>query len=159
MPKTADFIEETKAADSLKPAKAGEKKKDGRGSHPNSRKNLKPYPKGVSGNPGGKPQYDVAAELARAVIQEYKLEAFAGLGKQLSKGNAYTFKELAERGYGKLKETKEVTHLFPEETDDDLNREIERLERKLGLAREIDDASRVGVEAARAGQANGHAKD
>ncbi len=30
---------------------ASEKKLDGRGSHPNSRKNLKPFPKGVNGNP------------------------------------------------------------------------------------------------------------
>ena len=30
--------------------------KKGRGQHPNSRKNLKPYEKGVSGNPSGKPK-------------------------------------------------------------------------------------------------------
>jgi len=30
--------------------------KKGRGQHPNSKKNLKPYEKGVSGNPSGKPK-------------------------------------------------------------------------------------------------------
>ena len=31
-------------------------KTDGRGKHPNSKKNLKPFPKGKSGNPSGKPK-------------------------------------------------------------------------------------------------------
>ena len=80
-----------------------------REAHPNSLKNLKPYVPGVSGNPGGKPGYDVAAALARAVIEGSQSDAYEGLAAQLAKGNAYTFKELAERGYGKLKEKIEVS--------------------------------------------------
>ena len=81
----------------------------GRGRHPNSRANLRPFRPGVSGNPGGKPKYDVAAALARAIIEENQEEAYKGLAKALLKGNAYVFKELAERGYGKLKEKMEVS--------------------------------------------------
>jgi hypothetical protein len=40
-----------------------------RGRHPNSLANLLPYPKGVSGNPGGKPRVDVSAIIARAIIE------------------------------------------------------------------------------------------
>lgn len=102
--RTAQQIEENKAQ--REKSEQAPKRKRGefrRGQNPRSRQNLaKPYPKGVSGNPSGKPGYDVAAELARAIISEFKEEAFAGLGKALSGGNAYVFKELAERGYGKL---------------------------------------------------------
>jgi hypothetical protein len=31
--------------------------------------NLKPWPKGVSGNPKGRPKCDISAELARAVFE------------------------------------------------------------------------------------------
>jgi hypothetical protein len=89
--RTADSIEE---ANSLKPEKKVAK---GRGSHPNSRANLKPYPKGTSGNLGGhnKPKVDVAALIARAIIEENQEAAYKALGQALLKGNAYVFKELA----------------------------------------------------------------
>lgn len=45
-----------------------EKKPDGRGKHPNSRKALKSYPKGVSGNPGGVPGTDLAALYAPSLL-------------------------------------------------------------------------------------------
>jgi hypothetical protein len=149
MPKTADFIEET---NSLKPAKTS-----GRGSHPNSLANLKikPFPKGVSGNPGGKPQYDVAAEIARAILTENKEAAYAGLAKALCKGNAYVFKELAERGYGKLKETKEYKHIHENLSDKDIDAQIGAILTKLGIAGQIDAAEPATGKAA----TNGHAKD
>jgi hypothetical protein len=77
--------------------------------NPNSLKGLKMWPKGVSGNPSGLPGYDVAAEIARRVMEEWREDAFQGLGKQLRHGNAYVFKELAERGYGKMKEKLELS--------------------------------------------------
>lgn len=135
--KTAQFIEEAK---SLKPAKSSK-----RGTHPNSLKNLAPYPKGVSGNPGGKPKYDVAGEIARAVIEGNREAVYAGLAKAMIKGNAYVFKELADRGYGKLRESKEVTHRYEEVQDQDLNARIAELERELGLAGAIDEAGRIGI--------------
>jgi len=133
--KTADFIEESK---SVKQPKASAKT-DRRGQHPNSRKNLvAPWPKGVSGNPGGKARYDVAAEIARAVLEGNKEAAYKGLAAALIKGNAYVFKELAERAYGKIKESREVTHIHQDLSDKELDEQIADLERKLGLARETD---------------------
>lgn len=153
MHKTAQSIEES---NSLKTAKTS-----GRGSNPNSRANLKikPFPKGVSGNPGGKPKYDVAAEIARMIIEENREEAYKGLAKALVKGNAYVFKELADRGYGKLKETKEVTHIHQDTSDADLNKRIADLERDLGYTGAIDEAGRTGIAQAGAVKTNGHAKD
>lgn len=62
---------------------------------------------GQSGNPGGRPKKDFAADFARKILEangdEKLLDQYAnGFVGQLRKGNAYTFKELAERGYGKL---------------------------------------------------------
>ena len=105
--RTADTIaQQTEMQDSKK---AEKRSKDGtkRGQHKNCIKNLKPYVPGVSGNPGGLPGYDVAAVLARAVLEGSQEAAYEGLSAQLAKGNAYTFKELADRGYGKLKEKHE----------------------------------------------------
>jgi len=103
--RTADSIAQQAEAKSPKSQEAVKSGK--RGVHANSLKNLKPYQPGVSGNPSGKPGYDVAAALARAVIEGCQEDAYKGLAKQLAAGNAYTFKELAERGYGKLKEKHE----------------------------------------------------
>jgi hypothetical protein len=157
MRKTADFIEE---ANSLKGADASAKESK-RGRHPKSLANLKAHawPKGVSGNPGGKPKQDWGAILARAVIEGNLDAAYAGLSHQLNKGNAYTFKELCERGYGKLKETHQVTHVHEETADADLAERITSLERDLGLARTIDEAGRAGIAAAGTSKANGKAKD
>lgn len=106
--RTADSIEESNAQKSLN---SGKSTGDRRGQHPNSRANLKikPFLPGVSGNPGGKPKFDVAAALARAIIENNEEAAYKGLAKALCKGNAYVFKELADRGYGKLKDKLEVS--------------------------------------------------
>jgi hypothetical protein len=158
--RTADSIEETKAANSQDAESFGRdgKRKGKRGKSENSLRNLKPYIPGVSGNPSGKPGYDVAAVLARAVIEGCTPEAYKGLAKALSKGNAYVFKELAERGYGKLKEIQQVTHVYEEVKDADLNTRIADIERDLGLARAIDEAGRAASAHEGAGPTNGKAK-
>jgi hypothetical protein len=105
--KTAETIE---AQNSLKAEKVRrtQKHKPHR-MHPNSIKNLKPYVPGQSGNPGGQPGYDVAAALARAVIEGSQEAAYEGFSKQLANGNAYAFKELAERGYGPKPQQHQIT--------------------------------------------------
>lgn len=111
--RTADSIEESKAQKDPKDidSKCSDHAPEQRGPEHLVRFRWK---KGQSGNPGGRPKSDFAAEFARKVLEardnEELLEEYAtGFAKQLSKGNAYTFKELAERGYGKLKEKIEVT--------------------------------------------------
>jgi hypothetical protein len=98
----ADFIEQRANDNSVTPPKSPAKRM-GRGQHPNSRANLlAPYPKGVSGNPGGKPRVDVSAIIARAILEGNQEAVYQGLAKALIKGNAYVFKELSDRAYGKV---------------------------------------------------------
>ena len=56
-------------------------KKSLRGKHPNSLKNLKPYPKGVSGNPLGKPhKYTKLAEsLSKLSTKKVVIEKWNGV--------------------------------------------------------------------------------
>ena len=97
------------------------------------------WPKGFCPNPGGRPKHDLAAILARDVVESSYSNAKRGLMRALSKGNAYTFKELAERGYGKLTERQEVT--LKDNTDSSLDERIAQLERDLGLAKQIDESA------------------
>ncbi len=64
--------------------------------------NLKPWKPGQSGNPGGRPKRDVASEIARAVFEGNEEAIYRAMLKALKKGNPRVFKELAERGFGKL---------------------------------------------------------
>jgi hypothetical protein len=158
--KTANFI----AAQESLAQSAKETIKKPRKISPKSLANLRPpiqkgevrNPRGINGWAKGT---DVAAVLAKAVIEGNYEEAVEGLAAQLRKGNAYTFKELADRAYGKLKERKEVTHLYEEVPDADIDKRIAELERDLGLARAIDQAGRAGLAQAGAAKANGQSKD
>lgn len=70
--------------------------------------NLKPWPKGVSGNPRGRPNNDISAEIARAVFENNPGAIYQGMLRRLKKGDARIFKVLADRAYGKVKEQVEV---------------------------------------------------
>lgn len=102
MPKTAQFIEETKASvekPSTEP-KPGKKKM-----HPNSLKNLvAPWKPGDVPNPTGKNQHDEAAEICRAVIGNNQEKIYEALVRGILKGNFYGFDVVSNRGFGKLKE-------------------------------------------------------
>lgn len=105
--RTAQTIETAQERNSTQPTR----KKSKRGQHPNSRANLrpKPWPKGVSGNPGGKPGYDVAAKIARKVFELNEAEIYEGMAQEVLDGKPYAFDVLANRGYGKIKEKHELT--------------------------------------------------
>jgi len=60
---------------------------------------------GQSGNPGGRPKRDMPAEIAQAVFEKHPKKIAEAMFKALLKGRAKVFKELADRGYGKVAET------------------------------------------------------
>ncbi len=70
--------------------------------------NLKPFKPGQSGNPGGRPKRDLAAEIAQAIF-EGNAEAIAkAMLKSLKRGNPKTFSAMAERAYGKVAQHVEI---------------------------------------------------
>jgi hypothetical protein len=123
------------------------------------------WQKGFCPNPAGRPKRDRAAEIAREVFEENPELVYTALTKALAKGNAYAFKELADRAYGKLVERKELTGAnggpleFKETNESELNERIAQLERDLGLAGAIDEAGRIGSAQARASETAGAKKD
>lgn len=98
---------------------------------------LKPYQfkPGESGNPGGKPKIDVAGQIARAIFENDGPAIYAAYSRMLRKGSAYCFQVLAERGYGKLRES--IQHEispYRDVSDQELHERIAQLERELGIA-------------------------
>jgi hypothetical protein len=99
--------------------------------------NLRPWPKGVSGNPAGRPKNDISVEIARAVFENNPEAIYRGMARRLKKGDARVFKILADRAYGKVKENIELyaghqrpyVHL----SEAELLESIARLTRELGL--------------------------
>lgn len=79
--------------------------------NPKSKRNLrpKPWPKGISGNPGGFPGTDLAAMYARKFF-----EAHPGIcpemADELRGFNAYGFNVLADRAYGKVRQQERMEH-------------------------------------------------
>ena len=67
--------------------------------------NLKPWKPGQSGNPGGRPKRDVASEIARAVFEGNEEAIYRAMCKALLKGSPRLFVALAERAYGRLRES------------------------------------------------------
>ena len=63
--------------------------------------NLKPWKPGQSGNPGGRPKRDLAAEIARAIFEQDSEVIARAFAAELKKGNSKVFTALADRAYGK----------------------------------------------------------
>lgn len=119
--KTARIIEEGKERnkDSVKAPNSK------RGQHPNSRANLiAPWKPGVSANPGGKPGCDVAAVLARRVIEDNQEEIYKGMAEQLINGNCYAFDVVANRAFGKIKESIEFSGTIRTLSDEELRAKL-----------------------------------
>lgn len=64
---------------------------------------------GKSGNPGGRPKQDMAQLIARAIFENNPELIYNAYTKALKKGSGFTFQVLSDRGYGKLKESLEVS--------------------------------------------------
>jgi hypothetical protein len=73
----------------------------------NGTERLKPFrfQPGQSGNPGGRPKVDLAAEIAKALFDQDAEAIFAAFQKVLRKGSPYAFQVLSDRAFGKMKET------------------------------------------------------
>lgn len=110
--RTAQFIEEQKAAVSSEGTRLN-RKGNKRGTHPNSlaaasRNKAKPFPKGVSGNPGGLPGTDLGQKYAREFFERHPEGVSDSMAAELKGFNAYAFGVLADRGYGKVKDKAEL---------------------------------------------------
>ena len=57
---------------------------------------------GQSGNPGGRPKIDVAAEIARRAFEKDPEAIAKAMHAKLRRGDAKVFTTCGERGYGKL---------------------------------------------------------
>jgi hypothetical protein len=143
--KTAAFIEEQKAAKEKveKPAQNSAQ------TAPKRRVIGRPFEKGDSRiNRGGRPIPDWAQDIARAVFENNWEAIYKAMLKPLLNGNAYAFKELADRAYGKLKERHELTGpdgrplQYQDVSDADLQKRVDDILRELGLVRAIDDAGK-----------------
>jgi len=103
---------------------------------------LKPWKPGQTGNPVGKNGWsernDLAAEIARAIFEQDGEAIFESFRKLLRSGSPYGYQVLADRAYGKLKET--VRHERGPLADvptEELDKQIEELETKfIGHLRE-----------------------
>ena len=58
-----------------------------------------------------RPKRDLAADIARAIFEKNPKAIEDAMLKMLKRGDANTFRVLAERGFGKLPQTKEATGL------------------------------------------------
>jgi hypothetical protein len=97
--------------------------------------NLKPWPKGVSGNPAGRPKNDISAEIARAVFERNPEAIYRAMVRALCKGNARVFQVLADRAYGKVKERIELSASYREPehlSEGEIDERIRQLEESLG---------------------------
>jgi hypothetical protein len=97
--------------------------------------NLKPWPRGVSGNPAGRPKNDISVEIARAVFENNPEAIYQGMLRRLKKGDARVFKVLADRAYGKVKEQVEfgLGDDLSAMSNAELNAHIAKLTANLGF--------------------------
>ena len=81
---------------------------------------------GQKGDPSGRPKHDLAAEIAKACIENNADALYKAFSKALLKGNAYAFRELSDRAYGRLKRNRDMSN-------EDIEARIKELERELGV--------------------------
>lgn len=69
------------------------------------KENLKPWKPGQSGNPGGRPKRNMAAEIAQAIFERDAEAIERVFAAQLRKGNYRVFTALADRAYGRPRQS------------------------------------------------------
>lgn len=156
--KTAAFIEEQKAAkiNADKPEKRHTRGNASqfRGPSPDVGKATQFKP-GICPNPGGRPKKDWSADIARAVFENNAEAIYKAMLKPLLAGNAYAFKELAERAYGKLKERHELTGadggalMFKDVSDAELDASLKEHYRQLDFGGIFQGMSDADIQARR----------
>jgi hypothetical protein len=114
---------------------------------------------GESGNPGGRPKQDMSQIIARAIFEQNPELIYKAYGRLLSKGSAFGFQVVAERAFGKLKETRDTGSEFNEVPDADLQSRLDAILRDLGITQQIDACGRSEVNPGGTPKANGAAKD
>jgi hypothetical protein len=86
---------------------------DGRGRHPKSLANLTNpgWPKGVSGNPGGRPRKKPLTDALREYLDDPKnlARVITAMDKRIRKGDIRAIKELIDRVEGKVSQRVELT--------------------------------------------------
>jgi hypothetical protein len=112
--------------------------------------NLRPWPKGISGDPAGRPK-NISVEIARAVFENNREAVYRAMTRALCKGDARVFKVLADRAYGKVKECIEPLNaneaVLVEQflarhralqslSDEELKEQIRQLQQELGIPTE-----------------------
>ena len=74
----------------------------------------------------------MAAAIAREAFEQNPEAVLKAMSKGLLRGNAYCFKELADRGYGKIKETIQVdSNPLRDYTEAELWQRSEELKRQI----------------------------
>lgn len=117
-------------------------RKPRKNNNPNFRSNLvAPWKPGQSGNPNGRPKRDISQEIAEAVVTQNAEKIYEAYTKALLSGNAYAFQVIADRGFGKLTEKREITRTYQDVPTADLQRRMDELIRDLGLQRRVDEAA------------------
>ena len=87
-----------------------------------------------AGDPSGRPKHDLAAEIAKACFENNADALYKAFSKALLKGNAYAFKELSDRAYGRLKEKIAVdVGPYRDMSNEDIEARIKELARELGV--------------------------
>jgi hypothetical protein len=72
-------------------------------------KNLKPWPKGTSGNPAGRPKNDLASELARLAFESLDQKQAAKVLAKMILKNPKMLQVLADRAFGRVPQTLNLT--------------------------------------------------
>ena len=92
------------------------------------------WKQGQSGNPSGKRRNDLSREIARAVFENNPDAIYRAMTRAILQGSAYAFKEVADRGYGKVQNSIEVTGQdggLADLSNEELDRRINQLLAKL----------------------------